>query len=278
VADTNDHIINFGDSGFGIQHPAPCRPNLLACPFQAAAQRLDGPPVAPGRYVCVLDPWGELSIQREASDADVLAITGVVIAQATLDRIREVLEYVSGGRNYVDVESYPDAAARLALAELQDAIKTQTTSPAHAHTDDCLCVMVPMEVEGASECHYCGVHGQYGKPCGDRCDIARAEVVDDRASVQPDPGLDVYDVAGPEPSTDVLVLHDPAGADINGGYLHRCAESGWSWSDNADSTPLPYITEGLEWGVPGGSVRERAQGPLVVVRRSAPGDKENTRG
>lgn len=46
----------------------------------------------------------------------------------------------------------------------------------HVHTEACLCVMVPMDVEGASECHYCGVHGAYGKPCGDRCDVARAEV------------------------------------------------------------------------------------------------------
>jgi hypothetical protein len=116
-----DHIIDFGETGYGIQHPAPCRPNLLDCPFNGAAQRLDGPPAAPGRYVCVLDPWGELSIQREASADDLLAITGVVITQETYTRIVEVLQYVSGGRNFVDVEPYPDAAARLALAELQDA-------------------------------------------------------------------------------------------------------------------------------------------------------------
>ena len=53
----------------------------------------------------------------------------------------------------------------------------QHTNAPHVHTEACLCVMVPMEVEGASECHYCGVHGAYGKPCGDRCDVARAEVV-----------------------------------------------------------------------------------------------------
>lgn len=234
MSDTGDHIIDFGETTFGIQHPSPCRPNLLDCPFNGAAQRLDGPPVAPGRYVCVLDPWGELSIQREASATDVLAITGVVIARETCERILEVLRYVSGGRNFVDVEPYPDAAARLALAELQDTANGQATPAAHIHTD--------------------------------------------RASALPDPGLDVYDVAGPEPSTDVLVLHDPAGVDINGGYLHRCAESGWSWSDSADTMPFPHIKEGLEWGTPGGSVRERAQGPLVVVRRSAPGDKENARG
>lgn len=121
MADNDDHIIDFGDTGFGIQHPAPCRPNLLDCSFQAAAERLDGPPVAPGRYVCVLDPWGELSIQREASAGDLLAITGVVITRETFERVVEVLQYVSGGRNFVDVEPYPDAVARLALAELQDA-------------------------------------------------------------------------------------------------------------------------------------------------------------
>lgn len=53
---------------------------------------------------------------------------------------------------------------------------TDQTKAAHIHTEGCLCVMVPMDVEGASECHYCGVHGQYGNPCGTRCDIARAEV------------------------------------------------------------------------------------------------------
>lgn len=172
MADNDDHIIDFSDTGFGIQHPAPCRPNLLGCPFQAAAQRLDGPHApAPGRYVCVLDPWGELSIQREASTEDVLAITGVVIPQETLDRVLEVLRYVAPGRNALQLGYYPDATARRALAELVDAIATQGT---HTHTDDCMCLMAPMDVEGARECHYCG--GHTGGPCGDRCDIARAEV------------------------------------------------------------------------------------------------------
>ncbi len=172
MADTNDHIIEFTETGFGIQHPAPCRPNLLGCPLQAAAQRLDGPPVAPGRYVCVLDPWGELSIQREASAEDVLAITGVVIPQDTLDRVLEVLRYVSPGRNALQLGYYPDATARRALAELVDAIAAQG---AHTHTEACMCVMVPMETFVGTECHYCGPLSN-GGPCGDRCDIARAEV------------------------------------------------------------------------------------------------------
>lgn len=168
-----DHIIDFGDTGFGIQHPAPCRPNLLDCPFNAAAQRLDGPPPAPGRYVCVLDPWGELSIQREASAEDVLAIAGVVVSRETLDRVLEVLKYAACGGNRYDTDLHPGETARLALTELQDAINSQT-APAHVHTDDCMCVMVSMEVEGARECFYCG--GHTGGPCGDRCEAARAEV------------------------------------------------------------------------------------------------------
>jgi len=176
MSNNADHIIDFSDTGFGIQHPAPCRPNLLNCPFQGAAQRLDGPPIAPGRYVCVLDPWGELSIQREASAEDVLAITGVVVQREMLDRILEVLRYVSPGRNALQPLRYPDATARRALAELEDAINAQTVPPAHVHSEDCMCVMVPMEVEGARECHYCGT-GSSGGPCGSRCDIARAEVM-----------------------------------------------------------------------------------------------------
>ncbi|ANZ35305.1 hypothetical protein BBK82_03620 [Lentzea guizhouensis] len=52
---------------------------------------------------------------------------------------------------------------------------TAYPTPPHVHNEDCMCVMVPMEVEGAHECHHCG--GHTGGPCGDRCDIARAEVI-----------------------------------------------------------------------------------------------------
>lgn len=47
---------------------------------------------------------------------------------------------------------------------------------AHVHTAGCMCRMVPMDVEGVYECFYCGP-GSSGGPCGNRCDIARAEVI-----------------------------------------------------------------------------------------------------
>lgn len=52
---------------------------------------------------------------------------------------------------------------------------TAHPAPPHVHTDGCMCVMVPMDVEGARECSSCG--GHTGGPCGNRCDIARAEVI-----------------------------------------------------------------------------------------------------
>jgi hypothetical protein len=85
------------------------------------------------------------------------------------------------------------------------------------------------------------------------------------------PAGDVFDPAGPEPDPSVLVLHDPAGIDINGGYLHRAPKSGWLWSNNPDGPTSGsdwFSPHGLEWGVPEGSIRGRTQGPLVVVRRA----------
>lgn len=52
---------------------------------------------------------------------------------------------------------------------------TAFPAPPHVHTEDCMCVLEPMEVEGAVECFYCGGHSD--GPCGDRCEIARAEVM-----------------------------------------------------------------------------------------------------
>jgi hypothetical protein len=65
------------------------------------------------------------------------------------------------------------AKGLLTLDAIDEAAKTGRA--AHVHSPGCLCVMVPMDVEGARECHYCG--GHTGGPCGSRCDIARAEVI-----------------------------------------------------------------------------------------------------
>jgi hypothetical protein len=52
-----------------------------------------------------------------------IAMAKVAELEAERDRLREaipVLEYVSRGRRFVDVEPYPDATARRVLGALED--------------------------------------------------------------------------------------------------------------------------------------------------------------
>lgn len=70
------------------------------------------------------------------------------------------------------IRCYEDCPGKFAVWKI--ALVDETEAAEHVHTDGCMCHMVPMGVEGARECHYCG--GHTGGPCGDRCDIARAEV------------------------------------------------------------------------------------------------------
>lgn len=58
------------------------------------------------------------------------------------------------------------------MADVQ--IPREAVDSAHVHDEDCMCVMVPMEVEGARECFYCGTGSRSG-PCGFRCDVALDE-------------------------------------------------------------------------------------------------------
>lgn len=48
-----------------------------------------------------------------------------------------------------------------------------TATRAHVHADACMCVMAPMEVEGAYECNHCGDH--FGGVCTALCEVARQE-------------------------------------------------------------------------------------------------------
>jgi hypothetical protein len=53
-----DHIVEFTDLGWTIQHPLRDRVEgaLFTCPATMACQMLDGPPVAAGRYRMVRVP------------------------------------------------------------------------------------------------------------------------------------------------------------------------------------------------------------------------------
>lgn len=55
-AEAEGHIVDFSDSGYGLQHPPSCRPNLIECFFNDWLADLGQPAMPPGRYRMV---WHE---------------------------------------------------------------------------------------------------------------------------------------------------------------------------------------------------------------------------
>jgi len=55
IDDQPFHVIEVTDTGWTLKHPLDCRDGLFECPTNEAAERLDGPPCAPGRYKVTLD-------------------------------------------------------------------------------------------------------------------------------------------------------------------------------------------------------------------------------
>lgn len=59
------HILQVDATGWGIQHPLACRPNLLSCPVQLtaapelAAAKAMGRTIPPGRYECSVGDFGD---------------------------------------------------------------------------------------------------------------------------------------------------------------------------------------------------------------------------
>lgn len=68
--DDDGHVVELGETGWAIQHPLACRPNLLDCPTHRAVDTfMDarvGPPVDPGRYVVVVGAGGGVKFVRLA--------------------------------------------------------------------------------------------------------------------------------------------------------------------------------------------------------------------
>lgn len=123
--------------------------------------------------------WDESNDQWSSLQAAICAAAPHLIA-AELDRLiantRELATLPAADQWDIGWREAIDCAAKL-LAERAAALRgehrdTDSTS-AHVHTDACMCVMAPMEVEGAYECNHCGDH--YGGVCTALCDVARRE-------------------------------------------------------------------------------------------------------
>lgn len=61
------HLVKVTETGYVIQHPLSCRPNLFGCPVQVAAGVLDGPPVTPGVYEAEVGDQALLTLARRVS-------------------------------------------------------------------------------------------------------------------------------------------------------------------------------------------------------------------
>ena len=48
------HVVEFTEDGYGLQHPASCRPNLIDCRYNTYLTSLFQPEREPGRYVMTL--------------------------------------------------------------------------------------------------------------------------------------------------------------------------------------------------------------------------------
>ncbi|MCU1679246.1 MAG: hypothetical protein JWM93_4004 [Frankiales bacterium] len=62
-APETEHVVEFGESTFTVQHPLRERldGSLFACPVHSAIAALDGPPVPPGRYRATPTPIDPVS-------------------------------------------------------------------------------------------------------------------------------------------------------------------------------------------------------------------------
>ncbi|WP_115790025.1 DUF6085 family protein [Arthrobacter silvisoli] len=56
------HVIDLRETGYGLQHPPECRPNLLDCELDVFLSKLDEAPAAPGQYRVELSD-GELIME-----------------------------------------------------------------------------------------------------------------------------------------------------------------------------------------------------------------------
>ncbi len=62
------HVAEFREDGWTLKHPLACRPNLFDCALSRAAEFLDGPPAALGRYPVELDQTGLLVVVGAEGD------------------------------------------------------------------------------------------------------------------------------------------------------------------------------------------------------------------
>lgn len=62
IDDQPHHVLDLTDTGWTLKHPLDCRDELFECPYNRAADRLEGPPAPLGRYYVTVDGHGALVV------------------------------------------------------------------------------------------------------------------------------------------------------------------------------------------------------------------------
>jgi hypothetical protein len=63
-AEAEGHIVDFTGTGYGLQHPPSCRPDLIGCRFNVWLADADEPDELPGRYRMTFDAAGTAEYDR----------------------------------------------------------------------------------------------------------------------------------------------------------------------------------------------------------------------
>lgn len=76
MVDDTRHVVEFRDSGWSMQHPLACRPNLLDCEIHSVVShdmdKATGPPAPLGRYYVRIEEGEPVytSVPADSKDAE----------------------------------------------------------------------------------------------------------------------------------------------------------------------------------------------------------------
>jgi hypothetical protein len=160
------------------------------------------------------------ALTRKLYDTQPLATAERELAAAVLIAVENALKMGEETDGEGTAPHFPAAALR----HLRKSIARKFPASEHTHThEECGHEVVPMDVEGVSECFHCGPHYGTTEFCPERCDVARAT-----ATAQPR----TWRKGDAEPPRN-LVLEDGQGDRV--AHLGK----GWAWVqvDGVDYTP-----------------------------------------
>lgn len=59
-----EHIVTFGETGYGLQHPVSCRPDLIGCVYNEWLAGQMAPDREPGQYLMTWTEGGDPAYER----------------------------------------------------------------------------------------------------------------------------------------------------------------------------------------------------------------------